>query len=94
MKKSRFSEVRITYLLRQAERSTSVADVCRKLGVGEASFCVRKKQHDKLDLTELRELRQLHDENAKLKKIVADLSQDKTTFTDIGKKSGEGAAAE
>ncbi|NHA14619.1 transposase [Thioalkalivibrio sp. XN279] len=54
MKKSRFTEEQITYALRQAESGTPVADVCRQLGVSEASFYVWKKKYGKLDLTELR----------------------------------------
>jgi len=76
MKKSRFTEEHILYALRQAEGGTPVADVCRQLGVSEASFYVWKKKYAKLSLTELRELRQLRDENAHLKRVVADLSLD------------------
>lgn len=64
MTKSRFTEEQITYALRQAESGTPVADVCRQLGVSEASFDVWKKKYGKPDLTELRELRQLRDEKA------------------------------
>ena len=86
MKKSRFSEEQITYALRQAESGTPVADVCRQLGVSEASFYVWKKKYSKLDLTELRELRQLRDENARLKRVVADLTLDKHILGEVVRK--------
>lgn len=59
MKGKRFTDEQITYALRQAEGGTPVADVCRQMGVSEASFYVWKKKYGKLGLTELRELRQL-----------------------------------
>jgi putative transposase len=86
MKKSRFTEEQITYALRQAESGTPVADVCRQLGVSEASFYVWKKKYSKLGLTELRELRQLRDENACLKRVVADLTMDKHILGEVVRK--------
>ena len=86
MKKSRFTEEQITYALRQAESGTPVADVCRQLGVSEASFYFWKKKYSKLDLTELRELRQLRDENARLKRVVADLTLDKHILGEVVRK--------
>ncbi len=70
MKGKRFTDEQITYAVRQAEGGTPVADVCRQMGVSEASFYVWKKKYGKLGLTELRELRQLRDENARLKRPV------------------------
>ena len=86
MKKSRFTEEQITYALRQAESGTPVADVCRQLGVSEASFYVWKKKYGKLDLTELRELRRLRDENARLKRVVADLTLYKHILGEVVRK--------
>jgi putative transposase len=86
MKKSRFTEEQIMYALRQAEGGTPVADVCRQLGVSEASFYIWKKKYAKLDLTELRELRQLRDENARLKRVVADLTLDKHILSEVVRK--------
>jgi putative transposase len=83
MKKSRFTEEQITYALRQADSGTPVADVCRQLGVSEASFYVWKKKYGELGLTELRELRQLRDENARLKRVVADLTLDKHILGEV-----------
>jgi putative transposase len=78
MKKSRFSEEQITMALRQAEAGTPVEEVCRKLGVSQATFFRWKKRYGSLGVSEIRELRQLRDENRKLKQLVADLSLDKT----------------
>ena len=77
MKKTKFAENQITYALRQTESGTSVADVCRQLGVIEARFNVWTKKDDKLGLTELCDLRQLRDENARQERAVADLTADK-----------------
>jgi len=77
MKRSKFSEEQITYALRQADGGTPVSDVCRQLGVSEATFYVWKKKYAHLGVTELRQLRQLEEENQRLKRVVADLSLDK-----------------
>jgi putative transposase len=86
MKRSRFSDEQIAYALRQAESGTAVTDVCRQLGVSEATFYVWKKKYANLGTTELRELRQLREENAKLKRVVADLTLDKHILTEIVRK--------
>ena len=64
--------------LRQAEAGTPVEEVCRKLGVSQATFFRWKKRFGSLGVAEIRELRQLREENRKLKQLVADLSLDKT----------------
>ena len=86
MKKSRFTEEQIAYALRQAEGGTPVADVCRQMGVSEASFYVWKKKYGQLGVTEIRELRQLRDENARLKRLVADLTLDKHILGEVIRK--------
>ena len=86
MKRSRYSDEQIAYALRQAESGTAVADVCRQLGVSEATFYVWKKKYANLGTTEIRELRQLREENSKLKRLVADLSLDKHILTEIVRK--------
>lgn len=86
MKRSRYSEEQITYALRQTESGTPVADVCRQLGVSEATFYIWKKNYAALGVTELRELRQLREENAKLKRLVADLTLDKRILAEVIRK--------
>jgi len=86
MKGSRNSEERILYALKQAESGTPVGDVCRQMGISEATYYVWKKKYGGLGLTELRELRQLRDENAKLKRLVADLTLDRHVLQEIVKK--------
>ena len=77
MKRSKFSEEQVAYALRQAESGTPVSEVCRQLGVSEATFFVWKKKFAHLGVSELRRLRQLEEENARLKRVVADLTLDK-----------------
>ena len=78
MRKSRFTEAQIVAALRQAEGGVSVAELCRKLEVTETTFYRWKRQYGGMGVSELRELRQLRDENRKLKQVVADLSLGKT----------------
>ena len=86
MKRSKYSEEQITYAIRQAESGTPVGDVCRQLGISEATFYVWKKKYANLGATELRELRLLREENSKLKRLVADLTLDKHILTEIVRK--------
>ena len=86
MKRSKFSEEQVTFALRQHEAGTPVADVCRQLGVSEATFYTWKKKYAHLGVSELRELRQLREENSRLKRMVADLSLDKQILTDVVRK--------
>jgi putative transposase len=75
--RKRFSVEQITSILKQAELGTPVADLCRKLGISEQSFYRWKKVYGSLDPSEARELKQLKEENTKLRRLVADLSLDK-----------------
>jgi putative transposase len=83
MRKSKFSEEQIAYALRQVEGGTPPADVCRQLGVSEATFYIWKKKYAHLGVTELRSL---EDENGRLKRLVADLSLDKHILTEALRK--------
>ena len=89
MKRSKFTEEQITYALRQHDAGTPVGDICRQLEASEASFYVWKKKYAHMGVSELRELRQLREENARLKRLVADLTLDKQILTDVVKKSFE-----
>ncbi|SEJ41263.1 putative transposase [Dyadobacter koreensis] len=86
MKKTKFSEAQIIFALRQADTGVPVAEVCRKMGVSEATYYNWKKKYAGLGVPELRKLRQLEEENQKLKQLVADLSLDKQMLQDILKK--------
>ena len=76
MRKSTFTPEQILQALRQAEAGTVVGDICRKLGVTEATFYRWKKPYAGMDVGELRELRQLREENRRLTGVVADLTLD------------------
>ena len=76
MKRKRYSEAQIAFALRQAESGTPVAEILRKLGVSEQTFYRWKKRFAGMGVAEIRRLRQLEDENRRLKQLVADLSLD------------------
>lgn len=86
MPKKGFTEEQITYALRQAEAGTPVLEVCRKLGVTEQTFYRWKRKFAGLGVAELRKLRQLEDENRKLKQLVADLTLDKHMLQEVLRK--------
>jgi putative transposase len=83
MRKTRFTEEQITHALRQAESGTPVREVIRKLGVSEQTFYRWKRKFEGMGVAELRRLRQLEEENRKLKGLVADLSLDKRILQDV-----------
>lgn len=83
MKRSRFTEEQVAYALRQAESGTPVSDVCRQMGIAEATFYNWKKKFGGLGPSEVRRLKQLEEENTKLKRLVADLSLDKAMLRDV-----------
>jgi putative transposase len=86
VKKSRFTDEQIVYALRLAESGTPVIDVCRQTGISEATFYTWKKKYADFGVTELRKLKQLEDENARLKRIVADLTLDKQILQEVVRK--------
>lgn len=86
MKKSKFTEAQITFALRQAEQGTRVVEICRKMGISQATFYDWKKKFGGMGVPELRRLRQLEEENRQLKQLVADLSLDKQMLQDVIKK--------
>jgi len=83
MKKSKYTEGQIAFALKQAETGTRVGEVCRKMGISEATFYAWKKKYGGLGVSELRRLKQLEEENRKLKQLVADLSLDKHMLQEV-----------
>jgi putative transposase len=83
MKKSRYTEEQIAFALKQNEVGTSVGEICRKLGISEATFYKWKQKYAGLGPSELKRLKQLEEENSKLKRLVADLSLDKAMLQDV-----------
>jgi putative transposase len=83
MKKSRFSEQQIAFVLRQADEGTPIAEVCRKAGISEASFYAWRKKYGGLMPSEMKRLKQLEEENQRLKKLVADLSLEREMLQDV-----------
>ena len=74
MKKSKFTEAQIVFALKQSEQGVTVEDICRKMGVSEATFYNWKAKYGGLDVSQLRRLKELESENARLKKMFAELS--------------------
>lgn len=83
MKKSKFTDAQIAFILRQAEDGSAVGEVCRKAGISEATFYNWRKKYAGLLPSEMKRLKQLEEENGKLKKLVADLSLDKAMLQDV-----------
>ena len=83
MKKSRFSEQQIAFILKQGDEGVTVAEICRKAGVSEATYYNWRKKYGGLMPSEMKRLKQLEDENQRLKKMVADLSLDKEMLQDV-----------
>jgi putative transposase len=83
MKKSRYTDEQIAFALRQAETGTPVSEVIRKMGIAEQTFYNWKKRYGGLGPSEVRRLKQLEEENRRLKQMVADLSLDKHMLQDV-----------
>ena len=88
MRQSRFTEEQIVSILNQAGNGISTADLTRKLGISEATFYRWKRKYSGMGVAELHRLKQLEQENRKLKQLVADLSLDKAMLQDILRKKG------
>jgi putative transposase len=86
MKRSRFTEEQIIAILREHEAGAATADVCRKHGISEATFYKWKAKFGGMDVSEARRLRALEDENAKLKKLLAEAMLDNAMLKDIASK--------
>ncbi len=83
MKASKFSEAQKAFILKQGADGVPVADICRKAGIGQATYFNWKKKYEGLLPTEMRRLKLLEDENSKLRKLVADLSLGKEMLQDV-----------
>ena len=83
MKASKFSDAQKAFILKQGTEGMPVAEICRKAGISQATYFSWKKKFDGMTLPEMRRLKQLEDENAKLRKPVADLSLDREMLNDV-----------
>ena len=83
MKRSKFSEQQIAFILRQAEEGTSVEEVCRKAGISVQTYYRWRKKYGGLMPSEMKRLRQLEEENQRLKRLVANLSLDKEMLQEV-----------
>ncbi|GAA0752350.1 putative transposase [Sphingomonas trueperi] len=83
MKASNFTDAQKAFVIKQGEEGTPVAEVCRKAGISQATYFNWKKKYAGLLPTEMRRLRELEEENGRLKKIVADLTLDREMLQDI-----------
>jgi len=83
MKRKRYTEPQIAFALRQAESGTPVAEIIRKLGITEVTFYRWKKKFAGMGVAEIRRLKQLEDENRRLKQLVADLTLDKQMLQEV-----------
>lgn len=86
MKRSKFTEEQIAFAAHQADTGVSVEEVCRKVGISQATFYAWKKKFGGMGVSGLRRLCQLEEENRKLKQLVADLSLDKVMLQDVLRK--------
>jgi putative transposase len=87
MRTSRFTEQQVVAALRQAENGTPVGEICRKLGISEQTFYRWKRKYAGIGVAELRRLRQVEDENRRLKQLVADLTLDRQMLQEALRKN-------
>ena len=90
MKRARFSEEQIIGILKEAESGVKAAELCRRHGISDATFYVWRSKYGGLEVSEMRRLRQLEDENRRLKAIVADQALDLRVLKDVLAKNGYG----
>ncbi len=83
MKALKFTDAQKAFIIRQGDEGTSVAEICRKAGISQATYFNWKKKYTGMMPSEMKRLRELEDENGRLKRIVADLSLDKEMLQDI-----------
>ena len=83
MRKKHFSVEQIVVILKQAEQAMPVGELIRRVGISEQTFYRWKKEYSGLEVDQVRQLKQLQDENSRLKKIVADLTLDKAMLQDV-----------
>jgi putative transposase len=83
MKASKFTDAQKAFIIKQGEEGTQVAEICRKAGISQATYFNWKKKYAGLLPTEMKRLKQLEDENGRLKKIVADLTLDREMLQDV-----------
>jgi putative transposase len=86
MRKARFTEEQIAYAIRQVEVGVPVVEVCRKMGVSEQTFYAWKKKYAGMGIVEMRRVKQLEDENRRLKSLVVDLTLDKHMLQEVLRK--------
>ena len=86
MRKARFTEDQIAYAIRQVEAGVPVTELCRKMGISEQTFYVWKKKYAGMGIVEMRRVKQLEDENRRLKSLVADLTLDKHMLQEVLRK--------
>ena len=87
MKRSRFSEEQIIGILKQAEAGVKVQDLCRQNDISDATFYKWRAKYGGLEVSEAKRLKQLEEENARLKKLVTDLMLDNTMLKDVASKN-------
>ncbi len=90
MKRARFSEEQIIEVLKEAEAGAKVSELCRRHGISDATFYTWRSKYGGLEISEMRRLRQLEDENRRLKSIVADQALDIRALKDVLAKNGYG----
>jgi len=93
MKKSKYTETQIIAMLKEHESGKRVADICREYGISNATFFNWKGKYGGLEVNELKRLRELEEENARLKKMYADVSMDHQILKEVLSKKGWGPSS-